>query len=122
MALERSERLKSRAIFYGWVTVASMFAFGSTFIFGLSVGAGMIVQSYIFASYYGRAFLGAIRGIVMPITLVSAGIGGLLSGYLRDARGSYVSSWWLILGIYLRSTLIMVTIRPPSHRGRPVAQ
>jgi MFS family permease len=98
-----------------------LFLFSSTFIFGLSAGAGMIVQSYIFAAYYGRAFLGAIRGIVMPITLLSAGIGGPLSGYLRDATGSYISSWWMILGVYLVSAGLMAITTPPKARGGPAS-
>ncbi|MBM3942484.1 MAG: MFS transporter [SAR202 cluster bacterium] len=91
------------------------YMFGSTIIYGLSVGAGMILQSYIFAAYYGRAFLGAIRGIVMPVTLVAAGIGGPLSGYLRDITGSYGSSWWGILIIYLVSAVVMITVLPPAR-------
>ena len=76
----------------------------------------MIVHSYIFASYFGRAFLGSIRGIVMSVTLVAAGIGGPLSGYLRDASGSYVSSWWLIIGLCLVSAVLMATAKPPVSR------
>ena len=64
-----------------FVAVASYIAIllmldGSTTVFGLSVGAGMIVQSYIFAAYYGR--MGAIRGVSLPIMLVSAGVGAPL--------------------------------------------
>ena len=55
--------------------------FLSTTLFGSSVGFGMIVHSYIFAAYYGRAFLGAIRGIAMPVNLLSAGLGAPLVGY-----------------------------------------
>ncbi|MSQ06723.1 MAG: MFS transporter [Dehalococcoidia bacterium] len=90
-----------------------LFLFGSTIVYGLSVGAGMILQSYIFANYFGRAFLGSIRGIVMPVTLVAAGIGGPLSGYLRDASGSYASSWWLIIGLCLASAVLLATAKPP---------
>ena len=90
------------------------FLFGSTITFGLSVGAGMIVQSYLFAAYFGRTFLGSIRGIVMPFMLISAGIGAPLVGYIRDATGSYVSSWWLILSIYLVAALIMSSARRPT--------
>ncbi len=93
-----------------------LFLFGSTIVYGLSVGAGMILQSYIFANYYGRAFLGSIRGIVMPVTLAAAGVGGPLSGYLRDASGSYVSSWWLIIGLCLASAVLLATARPPVFR------
>jgi len=91
------------------------YLFGSTITFGLSVGAGMIVQSYIFASYFGRTFLGSIRGIVMPFMLISAGIGAPLVGYIRDSTGSYVSSWWLILGIYLLAGLIISSAKRPPQ-------
>ena len=93
-----------------------LFLFGSTVVFGLSVGAGMVVHSYIFAAYYGRAFLGAIRGIVTPIILVSTGLGAPLVGYLRDDTGTYVSAWWMLLGIYLASALIVATVVPPQQR------
>ena len=90
------------------------FLFGSTITFGLSVGAGMIVNSYIFASYFGRAFLGSIRGIVLPFMLISAGIGAPLVGYLRDNTGNYVSSWWLLLTLYLVSAAIISSATKPA--------
>ncbi len=92
------------------------YMFGSTITFGISVGAGMIVHSYIFAAYYGRAFLGAIRGIVLPIVLLTAGVGSPLVGYMRDSTDSYISSWWMILALYLASAAIMATIGPPMRR------
>ena len=66
-------------------SVETMFL--STIVFGCSVGIGMIVHTYIFAAYYGRAFLGSIRGIVMPVNLLSAGLGAPLVGYLHDLHG-----------------------------------
>ena len=69
------------------------FLFGSGIKFGLSVGAGMIVHSYIFAAYFGMAFLGSIRGIVLPVMLISAGIGTPLVGYIHDNTGRYISLW-----------------------------
>jgi sugar phosphate permease len=96
------------------------FLFGSTITFGLSVGAGMIVHSYIFAAYFGRAFLGSIRGLVLPIILVSNGIGAPLVGYLHDSTGSYTFSWWLILSLYLVAAVIIATVTPPSPRRSPV--
>ena len=64
------------------------FLFVSTITFGLSVGAGMIVQSYIFAAYFGRMFLGSIRGIVLPVMLISAGMGAPWVRHIRDSTGS----------------------------------
>ena len=90
------------------------FLFGSGILFGLSVGAGMILHSYIFADYFGRTFLGSIRGIVLPVLLISNAIGAPLVGYLRDSTGSYVSSWWMILGIYLLAALIVSSAKRPA--------
>ena len=92
-------------------SVQTMFL--STIIFGCSVGVGMIVHSYIFAAYYGRAFLGTIRGIVMPINLLSAGFGAPLVGYLHDYSGSYMLAWWTLLGIYGCTAVLMLTALPP---------
>jgi MFS family permease len=92
-----------------------LFLFSSTIIFGMSVGIGMIVNTYIFASYYGRAFLGAIRGVVLPITLVSAGIGAPLAGYVRDRMDSYDAAWWMALFLYLAAAAVMATVTPPGR-------
>jgi MFS family permease len=93
--------------------------FLSTIVFGSSVGAGMIVHSYIFASYFGRQFLGAIRGIVMPINLLTAGIGAPLVGYLHDYTHNYVPSWWAILAIYGLAAAVMLTAVPPRKPTGP---
>ena len=97
-----------------YVAAAEMM-FLSTIVFGCSVGIGMIVHGYIFAAYYGRAFLGAIRGIVMPINLLSAGLGAPLVGYLHDYTGTYVAAWWTLLGIYGASAALMLTALPPQR-------
>ena len=89
--------------------------FLSTILFGCSVGIGMIVHTYIFAAYYGRAFLGTIRGIVMPINLLSAGLGAPLVGYLHDYAGSYLPAWWAILAVYGACSALMLTASPPRQ-------
>jgi MFS family permease len=88
--------------------------FLSTLVFGCSVGGGMIVHSYIFAAYFGREFLGAIRGIVMPINLLSAGLGAPMVGYLHDYTGSYIWAWWTLLGVYGLAAALMLTATPPN--------
>ena len=95
----------------------AFFLFGSTVLFGLSVGANMIVQGFIWADYYGRAFLGTIRGIVLPVTLVGMGIGAPFSGYIYDATGSYILVWWLMAGTHMLAALVMLGTPPPR---RPV--
>jgi len=105
------------ALAMGLMIVGSnaFFLFGSTILFGLSVGANMIVQGFIWADYYGRAFLGTIRGIVLPVTLVSMGIGAPFSGYIYDATGSYILVWWLLAGTHMLAALVMLGTSPPRH-------
>jgi MFS family permease len=92
-----------------------IYLFASTITFGLSVGAGMVVHSYIFAAYFGREFLGSIRGIVLPVNLISAGIGAPLVGYLHDGLGTYTIAWWVLIGLYTIGAILIVTIPPPKH-------
>lgn len=103
-----------------YVSSAEMM-FASTIVFGCSVGVGMIVHTYIFAAYYGRAFLGSIRGIVMPVNLLSAGLGAPLVGYLHDYAGSYLPAWWTLLAIYGSCSALMLTALPP-RRGDATAR
>ncbi|MEC9237026.1 MAG: hypothetical protein VYC69_00015 [Chloroflexota bacterium] len=90
------------------------FLFGCQITFGLSVGAGMIVHSYIFAAYFGRAFLGSTRSIVLPVMLISAGIRAHLIGYIHDNTESYISSWWMILALNLLTALIISSATRPT--------
>jgi cyanate permease len=58
--------------------------------------------------------LGSIRGIVLPVMLISNAVGAPLVGYIHDSTGSYVSSWWMILSMYLLAALIVSTARRPA--------
>ncbi|MBM3924745.1 MAG: MFS transporter [SAR202 cluster bacterium] len=96
----------------------TFFLFASTTIFGLAVGANMIVTAYVWAAYFGRAFLGTIRGIVMPAVLISQGIGAPLAGYIYGANNdSYILVWWMLIGLFGMAGLLILNIKAPP---RPV--
>ena len=54
----------------------------------LGIGGNLLLQNYIWAEYYGRGNLGAIRGAVQPIMLLFGGIGAPIAGYVRDVNRS----------------------------------
>jgi sugar phosphate permease len=96
---------------------AAPMMFASTATFGLGIGGSLLLQNYIWAAYYGRSNLGAIRGVVQPITLAFAGIGPPLAGYVRDVTGSYDLVWWGGLGLVLIGALVLATSpRPTTSR------
>ncbi|MDP3061876.1 MAG: MFS transporter [Chloroflexota bacterium] len=92
----------------------SYYLFASTSIFGLAVGTAMLTQAYILAEYYGRGFQGAIRGVVLILTMIASGAGAPFNGYIYDIIGSYIPSWWIFLGMYLVAAAILFTAAPPK--------
>lgn len=89
-------------------------------MFGSGIGGLFLLQNYVWADYFGRAHLGRIRGVVMPITLIASGVGAPLSGYVRDATGTYTGMW--LAGIVLCLTGAgLLALTPPPRRvpGEP---
>ena len=81
--------------------VVAMFV--SMSLFGFGIGGMMYMQNIIWADYFGRLHLGAIRGVVNPITMIMSAAGAPIAGYVYDATGSYTpcggqalgSCWWV---------------------------
>lgn len=89
--------------------------------FGLGIGVGLLMQSYLWAEYFGRQHLGAIRGAVMPITLLVGGTGAPLAGYVRDATGSYLVVWQAAVAMMLLGAVLLLLTpapRPPGQTTR----
>ena len=94
---------------------ATMFA--AMILFGLGIGSSILMQSYIWAAYFGRAHLGAIRGAVLPLTLVLGGVGAPLAGYVRDATGSYLPAWTAAILLLLVSAFVLALTPHPLARA-----
>lgn len=100
-------------------TFAEAIAFGV--VYGLTRGAWAVVQSLVWADYYGRHFLGTIRGYVTPMTLLS-GLGGpLFAGFIYDTRQSYHFAFSVFVATYVASALLVLATRPPvPPRTEPI--
>jgi MFS family permease len=85
----------------------------SVIFFGLSAGTNIVAQTYLWANYYGRTFLGAIRGVTLPVYLAAMAIGAPLTGYIYDYTGGYQPAWKLFIGVYFAGLLCMLAAKPP---------
>jgi MFS family permease len=94
--------------------------FLSMAVFGLGIGGMMFLQNYIWAEYFGREHLGAIRGVVMPVTLIIGAIGAPTAGYVYDRSGSYDSIWWVGVAIMAGAAILGVTIKAPTHPSEQI--
>lgn len=82
---------------------------------GRFVAGGMIpLSEFIWASFFGRRFIGAVRGTALPITVIVAGSGPQIVGYFRDQVGDYdgaflgMAAAWTVAGI-----VVALLRRPP---------
>jgi sugar phosphate permease len=94
--------------------------FAATLFWGLGIGGNLLLQNYIWAQYYGRHNLGAIRGFVYPITLVFGGIGAPIAGYVRDITGSYDGIWSASVVLVLLAAVALATSPPPRPHSSSV--
>ena len=85
-------------------------------IFGLGIGGMMFLQNFIWADYFGRESVGAIRGIVNPINLVVGGLGAPAAGYVRDITGSYDPAWWAGVVLMVLGAVLTILTPPPRRR------
>ena len=115
------------AVGFGLLAIASVMTiyaqsdatmFGSMAIFGLGIGGMMFLQNFIWADYFGREYVGSIRGISMPINLIVGGIGAPIAGYAHEWTGTYTTMWWIGVGLMAASALLLlVTAAPKSPSG-----
>ena len=114
------------AVGFGLLAIASVMTiyaqsdatmFGSMAIFGLGIGGMMFLQNFIWADYFGREYVGSIRGISMPINLIVGGIGAPIAGYAHEWTGTYTTMWWIGVGLMAASALLLLATAAPKPPG-----
>ena len=82
---------------------------------GVAAGTIVVSQVFIWAHFFGRGSLGAIRGITLPMLLLSNALGAPLIGFVFDVTGEYTLAWWGLVVLYGLGFLVMLTITKPVH-------
>jgi OFA family oxalate/formate antiporter-like MFS transporter len=100
-----------------WVMLAVLIAYGT------GVGGILPLQETVWASYFGRAHLGSIRGIAMPFTIVFGAAGPVLAGALYDWAGDYVLAFSAFAAFQFFGIALILLARPPMkpEASRPEA-
>lgn len=93
-------------------------AFGFAVLFGITTRGGHVVISVAMANFYGRANLGTIQGLVIPIQIAGLGIGQVFAPVIQEATGSYQFAFLVLGGLYLVAAVIGVSIRAPKQPVR----
>ena len=82
-------------------------------VYGSTRGAWAVVQSLVWADYFGRGFLGAIRGYVSPFQLLATVGGPIFAAYVFDETGSYMFALWTFFAAYLLAAALVLATPPP---------
>ncbi len=91
------------------------------FLWGTAAGAFMSVNNMIWPSYFGRRYLGAIRGTATLMYVAGAGVGGPVYGLLLDAGIESDIVWGMSIGVVSLASLLLFTSRPPRVAAGPPA-
>ncbi len=86
---------------------------------GTAGSAFLFLHNLVWPELYGRRFVGSIRGIVAPVTILSTGAGIPVFGYLFDSGLSDRAVWTITLGILTAGAILFALIRPPKRRPEP---
>lgn len=84
-------------------------------VIGWGFGGAIPLQETIWASYFGRRYIGAVRSAALPVALfLGAGAPLAVSAYY-DAVGNYRGIFFLIAGLWLIAAVLSIFVRRPKR-------
>ena len=95
------------------VTGQAAVLFPAFFLYGFGFGGTIPLSEFLWARYFGRAHIGAIRGIGNPIAVVGTGVGPVLAGAWFDLSGDYNPAFIAAIAIYMTAAVIIGISREP---------
>lgn len=97
--------------------------YGAIFVMGVGVGGIITLQETVWADYFGRLTLGAVRAVGRPFTIVSSAGGPVLAGLAYDLQNSYEVAFLVFIAAYALAAILILltpTPRPPRDAVSPV--
>jgi MFS family permease len=84
-------------------------------IMGVGWGGLIPLQEVIWASFFGRRYLGSVRSMALPFTLGMSAIGPVAVAYYYDLAGNYDLALLAIAACNLGSAVMLLKISEPGH-------
>ncbi len=99
--------------------------FAAFIVWGWGIGGMIPLSEFIWASFYGRRYLGAVRSAGMPLTILFGAGGPYFAGAYFDAVGSYDGALIAFASLWFVATLLILFARQPKSKvtvdGAPVS-
>lgn len=85
-------------------------------VLGLGWGGMIPMQEVIWAAFFGRRFLGAIRGAGMPFALAISAVAPWLVSIYRDSMGSYDGALLVVASLNVMSGVLIFFVPTPKQK------
>lgn len=104
-------------IVYAAASSEPVWIFSAYAVLGLGWGGMIPMQEVIWASFFGRRFIGAIRGAAMPFALALSAIAPWLVSVYRDTLGVYDGALIIVAILNVMSGVLIFFVPPPKRRS-----
>lgn len=91
------------------------------FVLGLGWGGLIPLQEVIWATFFGRRHLGAVRSAAMPFSLVIGAGAPLLASWYFDQVGNYDGAFYAVAAMNATAAVLLLFARRPARPARPEA-
>lgn len=85
---------------------------------GLATGSEISEISYLVSRYFGLKAFGLVNGIMFAAFQLGSGAGAYAMGAYYDRAGDYIGALWVVSGLTVISTLLIVLLGPYPVEGR----
>jgi sugar phosphate permease len=83
--------------------------------FGVGFGGTIPISEFLWANYFGRRYLGAVRSVGMPFTVLFGSLGPIAVALFFDATGRYQEAFVALALSYVIAGTAVWTSRPPTR-------
>jgi len=87
------------------------------FIFGTGFGGQIPISEYLWASYFGRANIGSIKGFGLPFSVAFLAGVPMIASLLYDLTGTYSKSWAVVIILLTLGGISILCIGKPNKVG-----
>jgi len=91
------------------------------FLLGLGWGGLIPLQEVVWASYFGRRYLGAVRSAGLPFSLIIGASSPFLTSFYFDKVGNYDGAFFAVAALALVAVVLVSLAKQPKSRreGQP---
>ncbi len=99
-----------------WSTGQTYTIIAHSMIWAIGAGAYITANNLIWPNYFGRRFLGTIRGVVFPVQVAATSLGPPVYGFLLDAGLDPITLWMISTGLFAMAGFLLFMARPPNRK------